>query len=1371
MSDLESILKARLDVSQNEKQSIRENLDSFDTKVKNLIGKIDKFKDVRRDKDDELASRIVALEYKHDTTSGSNADERQFMRDLDNLKNKRKEISEYKSIQIELDELKLQRSVLQKDLRDKEKSVDELFVGLRKVKIANKLGCNTEDIIEQNMMIPQDKLGQVVGRGGATMKKIEIDCGVNIDTNRNQKINNESIIRFTGTELSISNAISAINLIVSTDTIEISPSDEAIICMTVDKAALTQDIQTRCNVRIDVSRAKKLCKISGLIKDVEAAKKEIDEIDCSHSEIPVEIALLSFIIGKGGATIKFLGEGRKVQIDVVRLEGSSESISNIHILGAREDVEVVTETLNSIIHENKEIEENIQTDRATMLGCFVGPGGSIIRQLQNEFKISIQVERGSEKTGDEKTEKIVLKGATSKIIPAKLRLSSMLQEYLTLIKTMVVEQQYLSMIVGKKGSKINEIRDKYPGSNIDIDGTIIRIYCENRDFTKLIQKDIESIIAANYTREWTCDTDTAILFKSLQGKDSREALQGLGLSIDVDPSNENMKVKGSKENVDIGIDILDAFNRKYYSETLSCSEDDCGTLLDGGVDGPAKKSEAEFDVEIYVNKKDGIVRIRGLQSSVDAAKSSLLGLLGGDAMHGAVLLDVDPLAFSSLIGKKGANLKKMETDFNVKIDMLKTTDKVRLRGLPENIENARKSVKDQVFAARITSVILVSIDSVKNESKHISDVSLIYGIEITKKVKENTKEYEITLKGLLNLVNDARKHLNELLTDSALYSINLQNHQVDIVSIRSSDGHLKRLGDKIGNVNIGLDLNVKCINISGSFDSVQKGKLEMYRLLDSLFPSEFMSIAMSLKCLKDVGSHKNLLIINDLTNASLTSDRSCSCIRVNGENVSNIMAAAQLIKDNITKWNGCHASLDVQEFMLSMIVGKNGANIISLEKESNCKININKSKMQVDIDATEVSILNSGIEIIKKRIDQIQKENWITKLDSNVCGLIIGAKGATIKQLRADLECQIDIDAKTNVIQISGKADKVVIAREKINEMIKENAKKNHSVDYGIEYECFPLIIGTKGSTIIGIQEDTKARLDIDRDGLKLTLRGSVDCCDKALEVINDLLKNNGFSALKIYVEKKKAIIKNPVPISSLDSDREAPISNNSKKITSVVGATPEMIAQIQERMKYNIGKNALRRLRRKERKEQSNDSDNEVDNDDEYVIIDDVSSLPTHESPLTVTETSPLPNSEIKQSNTFSNSTSSNNSSLFSIPPPIETTSVPLFSRGPGIIGSPIASSHSSPSSILTTATTTKTNVNQVDYGMGVVSPRSTRLLKNPPGFTPPRETGEKTTSNIAKPAPISFTNTDSKPSSSTTAATSSSSYYKSKSGFSIRL
>lgn len=1365
MSDLESIIKARLDVSQNEKQSLRDSLDSLDTKVKNLIGKIEKFKDVRRDKDDELASKIVALEFKHDTTPGSNTDERQFMRDLDNLKNKRKEISEYKSIQIELDDLKLQRSVLQKDLRDKEKSVDELFFGLRKIKIANKLGCNTEDIVEQNMIIPQDKLGQVVGRGGISMKKIEIDCGVNIDTNRNQNNDLDSTIRITGTESSISTAIGAINKIISTDTVEVSPSEEAIICMIVDKAALTQYIQTRYNVRIDVSRAKKLCKITGLVNDVEGAKKEIDEIDCAHSIIPVEIALLSFIIGKGGATIKSLSEGRKVQIDIVRLEGSTETISNIHILGARCDVEDVTTTLNSIIHENKEIEEIIQTDRATMLGCFVGPGGSIIRQLQNEFKISIQIERGEEKTGDEKTEKLVLKGITSKIIPAKLRLFSMLQEYLSLIKTIIVEQQYLSLIVGKKGSKIKEIRDKYAGSSIDIDGTTIRIFCENRDSSKLIQKEIEAIIAANYSRVWTCDTETAILFKSLQGKESREALQRLGLSIDVDPSNENMKVRGSKENVDIGIDILDAFNRKYYSETLSCSEDDCGTLLDGGAEGPAKKTEAEFDVEIYVNKKDGIVRIRGLQSSVDSAKLSLLGLLGGDAMHGAVLLDVDPLAFSSLIGKKGVNLKKMETDFNVKIDMLKTNNKIRLRGLPENIENARKSVKDQVFAVRITSIILVSIDSVKNEDKHISDISLMYGIEIIKIVKVDTKEYEITLKGLLNLVEDAKKHLNELLTDSALYTINLQNHQVDTISIRSSNGHLKRLGDKIGNINIVLDENIKCIGISGSFDSVQKGKLEIYRLLDSLFPSEFMSIAMSLKCLKDVGSHKNLHIIDDLTNARLISDRSCSCIRVNGENVSNILAAAQLVKDNITKWNGCHISLDVEEFMLSMIVGKNGANIIALEKESNCKVNINKSKMQVDVVATEVSILNDGIQIIKKRIEQIQKENWTTKLDPNVCGLIIGVKGVTIKQLRADLDCQIDIDAKTNIIQISGKEDKVDIARDKINEMIKENAKKNHSVDYSIENECLSLIIGAKGATIIGIQEDTKARLDLDRDNLKLTLRGSSDCCDKALEVINDLLKSNGFSVLKNYVEKKKVIIKTPVPISSLDSDREAP-----KKHT-IIGATPDMIAQMQDKMKYNIGKNALRRLRRKERKLQGNDSDNEVDDDLEYVIIDDASSLPTHESPSTVTETSLLAKSENKHSNIISNITTSNNSSLFSIPPPIETASVPLFVRGtPGIIGSPIAASHSPSSSILDSNATSYTAVNQFDYGMGVVSPRSTHLLKNPPGFTPPRVNHEKTTTNVAKPAPISYTNTDFKPSAPITTS-STTGYFKSKSGFSIRL
>ena len=133
-----------------------------------------------------------------------------------------------------------------------------------------------DDIIEQRLTIPAEKIPQIIGKKGSNLKKIEEETSASIKAERTG-----GGLTIVGTPNSIKNAIAIIMSVVNSAIEDISPSEEAITCLLFNKAALVDEIQSSCNVRIDISKAQKLCKISGTLDCIAAAKREIEKIDCS----------------------------------------------------------------------------------------------------------------------------------------------------------------------------------------------------------------------------------------------------------------------------------------------------------------------------------------------------------------------------------------------------------------------------------------------------------------------------------------------------------------------------------------------------------------------------------------------------------------------------------------------------------------------------------------------------------------------------------------------------------------------------------------------------------------------------------------------------------------------------------------------------------------------------------------------------------------------------------------------------------------------------------------------------------------------------------------------------------------------------------
>ena len=565
---LEGIIALRLDLTQRERLLVKEALDGVDARLNRARSVLSQC-ECPRETEHELDMTTAQMERHHATTAWQTLEsERDFLRELQKLRERKKWVAEYNQLQQSFEELKVQRATLRKDLTDKDVQLEELFVGSRKIKLATRIGCSPAEVLEQKVSVPENKMAQIIGKGGVNLKQVEDTCKVMIEADRH----GGTTLRITGTGQGITAAHEAIFNIVSVVTEEFSPPDAIIVSLILDKAALAREIELRYSVRIDISRARRMCKISGTPEAIHAAVAEIQTIDAARVQIPIDVSVLPFIVGKGGATIRALGETGRVQLDIDREENL------IVILGYRADVDRAVVTLRGIIDEYSEIEETIVADKQTMIGCIIGSGGQHIRSLQKEFNVQMRTERGAD---DGEPDKLVLRGTGSRVMVAAAKVNEMLAAYRASSDVIEMPDEVISLIVGKKGARIAALREKFPDATIDVEaGGCVRVQSNNAATRQAVLDAVDALVSSNYVLTLALEFDMGVLMKGPRGSEARTMLTtDLSLGFDILPEEGCVKLRGSKRNVDKGVEIVEAFVRNNYFVDIPCSEDDFSTVF------------------------------------------------------------------------------------------------------------------------------------------------------------------------------------------------------------------------------------------------------------------------------------------------------------------------------------------------------------------------------------------------------------------------------------------------------------------------------------------------------------------------------------------------------------------------------------------------------------------------------------------------------------------------------------------------------------------------------------------------------------------------------------------------------------------------
>ena len=389
-------------------------------------------------------------------------------------------------------------------------------------------------------------------------------------------------------------------------------------------------------VRVDFDGDK--IDMEGPPTELESVKSElirrIDDIKATtaHSELTVPSQYHSHLIGKAGSNLNKLKEEHGVQVKVPQEKDKSNVIT---IEGPPAGVEAAKAQLSLLAAKIADEATDYIFLNRRFHRQLIGTGGENVRKLRDEFP-NVQI---SIPGGDEKSDKITLRGPTKELASAVTKVTQIardLEERGYRLEVPILKQ-YHRNIIGKAGSQINKIRDEtncqieLPKENSDSE--IIAIIGRKADveraskMIKAIEKELVSIVEEVVKIE--VKLHQALIgaggkrVKELQGDDAI-------IHFPSDGKSESVTIRGKESGVEQAkkalMDEAAALRLQSFNATVTALPEYHKFLI--GRNGAnmkeiRDKTGCRIAVPASNDEKQDIITIIGTRTGVDQAKGML----------------------------------------------------------------------------------------------------------------------------------------------------------------------------------------------------------------------------------------------------------------------------------------------------------------------------------------------------------------------------------------------------------------------------------------------------------------------------------------------------------------------------------------------------------------------------------------------------------------------------------------------------------------------------------------------------------------------------------------------------------------------------
>lgn len=782
-----------------------------------------------------------------------------------------------------------------------------------------------------------------------------------------------------------------------------------------------------------------------------------------------------FIIGRKGQNI------RKITQDLpkVHVEFSDEKDS-VSLEGPPQEVEKAKESLETFIHELKASMDfaEISVDHKYH-PHIIGKNGANVNRIKNETGTSILIPSNNEHSNI-----LRIEGSPKGVASAKEEIMQMVKKLENeKTKDVLIEQRFHRAIIGTKGEKIREIRDKHPEVQISFPDAgrksdIVNLRGPRTDVENVytfLKKMNAELIAANYRVEVpifkqfhknVIGRGGTTIKKIREETDTKIELPSEGSDSDV------IVITGHKAQVEAARDRITAIQNelanvtqvevniphKHHNAVIGAKGrlirsimDDCGGV---SIKFPPEGSNSDT------------VLIRGPKDDVEKAKMQLLEILNEKEINSFTAeIRAKPQHHRFLIGRGGANIKKVRESTGARIvfPTLSDDDKelIIIIGKKDGVEAAKqellKAIKD------LDNIVEgeVHVDPkhhkyfVAKRGEKLREIGEDFGGVVVSFPRNGVSSDRVVLKGAKDCIEGAKKRILEIVDEL--------ESMVSLECVVAQKYHRNIMGAK----GVHVQKVTSEHNVQIKFPDRDPANRGQGMMNGNSSPVEENG--------EEPGSPP-------------ASPRKCDVITIIGSK-DNAEAAKQALLDLVPVTEVLSIPYDYHRF----IIGAKGANVRQMMDECDVNISIPPSRDesdQVTIIGTRPKV-NKAIEALQQKVAEIEAENEDRqlrnfKMEVNIASSyhpkIIGRKGMVIQKIRTDHGVQIQFppvnaaDSDPDRIILTGYEHNCEAAKEAILNIVRE-LEDQVSVEVPIDPRVHRRLIGAKGRAIRKFMETYKVEI------------------------------------------------------------------------------------------------------------------------------------------------------------------------------------------------------------------------------------------------------------------------------------------------------
>ncbi|XP_017553433.1 high density lipoprotein binding protein a isoform X1 [Pygocentrus nattereri] len=863
-----------------------------------------------------------------------------------------------------------------------------------------------------------------------------------------------------------------------------------------------------------------------------------------------------FIIGKKGQNLaKITQQMPKVHIEF------TEGEDKITLEGPTKDVQMVQSQIEAIVTDlvSRMDYAEISVD-PKFHRHLIGKGGANINRIKDQHKVSVRIPPDNEKSN-----LIRIEGDPQGVQEAKkelLELASRMENERT--KDMIIEQRFHRAIIGQKGEKIKEIRDKFPEVIINFPdpaqkSDIVQLRgprTEVEKCTKFMQKMVAEMVENSHSV-------SVPIFKQFHkniigkgGANIKKIREETNTKIDLPAENSNSEmivITGKKANCEAARNRILAIQKELANimeVEVSIPSKLHNSLI--GSKGRFVRSIMEECGGVHIHfptEGSGIdaVTIRGPAEEVEKAKKQLLSLAEEKQTKSHTAeLRAKPEYHKFLIGKGGGNIRKVRDSTGARIIFPTAEDKdqelITVIGTEEAVAEAQKELEALIKSLDNVVEDFMSVDPkhhryfVARRGQVLRELAEEYGGVMVSFPRTGSQSEKVTLKGAKDCVEAAKKRMFEIVEDL--------DAQVTMECVIPQKFHRSIMGPKGARIQqITRDHNVQI-----------------------KFPEREDLQAPPAETQVQENGESNGEIKEP---ADPAAPKKCDVIVLSGRK-ERCEAAVEALKALVPVTIEVEVPFELHRY----IIGQKGSGIRKMMDEFEVNIQVPAPELQSDIISVTglATHLDRAKEGLLERVKELQAEQEDRALrsfkltitvDPKYHPKIIGRKGAIITQIRTEHDVNIQFpeknDENQDQITITGYEQNAVAARDAIQAIVDE-LEEMISEDINLDSRVHARVIGARGKGIRKIMDEFKVDVRFPQSGAAdpnlVTVTGLPEMVDEAIDHLLNLEEE--YMADVVENESKMAYMK-PSGTAAASSEeargpskgfvvREAPWTTSSEK-------------------------------------------------------------------------------------------------------------------------------------------------------------------------------------------------------------------------------